>query len=434
MCLERGFALIQAGRASDAIAPLRRAAALDPGNADPHHGLGLVYLLCERLPEAVASLRSALILQPGHAGAHFNLALALERLGHDDAAMIEYRTAVNLNPKYAEAHANLGDLLLGKGQRDEAVAHFRRSATASLDSALGRVNQAKALVFDGQTDAAMVWIRRARARDARDAKAQSQLGDLLAELGRFDEAAACFERAITLDPQQIMAYNGLVRSKRITDADRPLIARAEAQIASGMAERRTIPLHFALGKAFDDLKDFAAAMRHFDAANRALHRASPFNSAAFARTIDRLKARFTKDFFRQHGGLGAADETPIFILGMPRSGTTLVEQIISNHPAVTAGGELAFWIDHLRGWEERSTETIETANTIALGEFLPCAATPNRTTRNPRDRQDALQLPRGRPDPTAVPECPHHPLPPAPDRYMPVDLLNIPRQPVPVGQ
>jgi hypothetical protein len=106
-------------------------------------------------------------------------------------------------------------------------------------------------------------------------------------------------------------------------------------------------LHFAAGKALDDLKDYAAAIQHFDAANRIRRKLAPFDPSSFARLVDRLIARFTPGLFASAAGAlegeGRDDETPVLVLGMPRSGTTLVERIVSSHPSVAGGGELAFW-------------------------------------------------------------------------------------------
>ncbi len=365
LCLARGGELIAAGLPADAIAPLQRAVALDPLSVAAQHDLGLAYLLCERLAEAIACLHQAVALQPSHARAHFNLAAALERNGRDGEAIAEYRAATRLNPKWAEAHSKLGDLLLARGQREEAVDCYRRSAAASPHCALGRVNRVKALVVDEQMDQAEVLIARIHARDAADAPAQSRLGDLLAELGRFDEAAACYERTIAVEPQHAMAYFGLIHCKRITESDRPLISRMQAQLADGLSGRQAIATHFALGKAFEDLQDYAAAMRHFDAANRQRHLA-PFNRTALARHVEGLLRRFSPEFFREHARIGVEDETPLFILGMPRSGTTLLEQIVSSHPDVIGGGELSFWMNRLPAWEERWTRDPQAAHTAEL--------------------------------------------------------------------
>ena len=184
------------------------------------------------------------------------------------------------------------------------------------------------------------------AREPSTAEAHLLLGQLLDDAGRFDEAAASFEQVLALDPGSAAAYHGLVTSRRLTEADRPLVPRIEKQLAGlGGSVHQQMTLHFAAGKALDDLQDYSRAIEHFDAANRIRARLSPFDRQDFTRQVDRLIASFTPEFFAHQAALGADDETPVLVLGMPRSGTTLVERIVSSHPAVAGGGELRFWRD-----------------------------------------------------------------------------------------
>lgn len=130
-------------------------------------------------------------------------------------------------------------------------------------------------------------------------------------------------------------------------------------------------LHFAIGKLLDDLGEYSEAMRHFDKANSLRGCDVRLDRAAFARHIDRLLGRFTVEFFLQHTAFGLEDETPLLIVGMPRSGTTLVEQIVSSHPLISAGEELFFWFNRarLRGIAEATSLTPEAGRSLAT-EYL----------------------------------------------------------------
>ena len=179
------------------------------------------------------------------------------------------------------------------------------------------------------------------------------LGNLLAEFGRFDEAYGCFARAIAIAPLLAGSYYDLVRCRPVTAADDGLLARMEAALATpGLEAAQRLRLHLALGKAADDLGDYALAMRHLDAADAVRRGSASFNSAAFDIEIDRLIDRITPDLIARAGELGCDDATPVVIVGMPRSGTTLVEQIISSHPEVVAGGELNFWNERGAAWRQ----------------------------------------------------------------------------------
>jgi tetratricopeptide (TPR) repeat protein len=190
-------------------------------------------------------------------------------------------------------------------------------------------------------------LRQAVALDPSSSPVQRALGDVLIEMGRFADAAVHLDRAIAIDPAQTNAYHSIALAQRFGAAERPLLARMLARLeAPGLADRYRMMLHFAAGKALDDLGEYAAAMRHFDAANRIRSALAPrLDRAGLARRVDAMIARFTPAFFVQHTGAGVADERPLLILGMPRSGTTLTEQIVSSHPRVAGGDELMFWND-----------------------------------------------------------------------------------------
>jgi hypothetical protein len=152
----------------------------------------------------------------------------------------------------------------------------------------------------------------------------------------------------------------MVRCRRLTSADEVLRTRMRAALQNpGLETEQILRLHLALGKAADDLAEYGEAMRHFDAAEQLRRRASPFDSAAFTAQVDRLISLFTPDLFARADRTGEA--APVLILGMPRSGTTLVEQILSSHPQVAPGGELNFWNEHAIAWLQTEHAMPDTA-------------------------------------------------------------------------
>jgi hypothetical protein len=138
----------------------------------------------------------------------------------------------------------------------------------------------------------------------------------------------------------------------------------------GLEAGQRVRLHLALGKAADDLVDYALAMHHFDAADAVRRGSLSFDSAAFSAEIDRLIARSTPEWIARASQLGSCDATPVLILGMPRSGTTLVEQIISNHPEVGAGGELHFWNERGAVWHQSGAGTDTAFLAKAAADYL----------------------------------------------------------------
>ena len=382
--------LREAGKISETITPLRLLVRRNPRNPSAHYDLGLTYRICNRLPEAIACFERAIALKPDYANAYYNLGLVLEQQGREANAAAAYRRAITAAPKLADAHSRLGILLGLQGNSAEAIECFRRAAAASSDLVTKRLAQARSLLPEEKFIEAEKSLRHAIAISPRNAEAHTVLGLAMHRAGRFAEAVLHSEQAIALGTADPSAYYFLSISKKITEADRPLIGQMLQQLdRADIASRTRMSLHFALGKAFDELAEYAQAMQHFDEANRLAGLDLAFDRDKFSAENDHLIARFTPDFFKTHAGLGANDELPILIVGMPRSGTTLVEQIISAHPMVGAGDELVFWNDAAPAFLQNETEGPEPADVGADRRRLLRPAAPDRGEIAARDRQNA---------------------------------------------
>jgi tetratricopeptide (TPR) repeat protein len=365
--------LLSAGRPADAIAPLREAALLEPFNSTIQHDLGLACLEVGHVTEAIAALRRAVASSPRYADAYFRLGIALEKLGDIGGAIVAYDRATELLPSLTEAWFRAGALVYALGHRDEAIGCFRGAAATGGKTSFGRLGKARALLTEDRNQEAEQVLRQTLARDPRNAMAHDLLGNLLSEFGRFDEARECFQRAIAIAPLLAGSYYDLVRCRPVTSADDGLLQRMEAALATpGLEAAQCLRLHLGLGKAAEDLGDYALAMQHFDAADGVRRGSAAFDSAAFAIEIDRMIARCTPEWMAQAQEFGSGDATPVLIIGMPRSGTTLVEQIVSSHPEVRAGGELHFWNERGAAWH--SSCAPETETRFVVSKFMAKAA------------------------------------------------------------
>jgi len=343
--------MLSAGRPSDAIAPLREAALLEPFNPIIHHDLGLACLEVGRLPDAIAALQWAVANKPHYADAYFRLGIALEKLGNMGDAIAAYDRATQLLPSLTEAWFRVGALVYELGHRNEAIGCFRRAAATGGKTSFGRLGKARALLAEDRNQEAEQVLRQTLALDPSNAMGHDLLGNLLSEFGRFDEARESFQRAIEIAPLLAGCYYDLVRCRPVTSDENSLLQRMEAALATpGLEAAQLLRVHLAIGKAADDLGDYALAMRHFDAADEVRRSSKAFDSDAFSKEIDRMIARCTPDLMAKAPELGRCDATPVLILGMPRSGTTLVEQIVSMHPEAGAGDELHFWNERGPAW------------------------------------------------------------------------------------
>ena len=350
--MDRAARLVVQDQSAAAIPLFHKALRLEPSNPKAHYGLGLACLNCRHLPEAAAAFRQATLLEPGYVQAHFNLAIACDLQGHAHAAIDSYRAATVHAPNLVEAHDRMGELLTDQGKIPEAIESYRAAAAASPGTTTGRLNEGRVLLLQEDFAAAKEVFRRTVALDPTCAKAFELLGFIDSSNGGFDTAVGFFDQALAVDPRQIVTYLSLVAAKKITQDDAALVGRMAALSQDRMlSDPERVMLHFALGKAMDDLRDYGEAMRNFDAANRIRSPQLQFDRRHLAQRIDRMIATFTADAFAGNRDLRVDDRRPVLILGMPRSGTTLVEQIISSHPTVAGGGELTFWMEQGVAWE-----------------------------------------------------------------------------------
>ncbi len=264
-----------------------------------------------RPAEALACCDAALAIDPGHLWSLNNRGVALIELKRPAEALASFEQALALRPDYEEAQNNRGKVLAS-----QAAAH------AAPDEALASFDRAIAL----RPEYAEAWDNK---------------GALLLELGRLDEATAVIEQAIRLEPKRVRSYYHLTEARRLS-ADDPHLAAMEAMARDmdALAQDEQIELHFALATALTGVGDHVDAFRHLIDGN-ALRRAGViYDEAAELGVLDRTRTTFTADLMRRHECQGEPSRVPVFIVGMPRSGSTLVEQILASHPAVHAAGEI----------------------------------------------------------------------------------------------
>jgi len=352
-------------------AAIRRA----PGKADAHFQRGNALLELGRAQEAAQAFRRALELRPKDAEALNNLGNALAAAGEPDSAIDAYQAAAEASPADAGIWANLGEALLARGRHAEAEGALRAAlerapdllptalSLARLLSETGRPseavallqaqvarheNDAQALCDVGQAlivleayEPAQALFRRVLKNMPEDGTATAGLAACLQHLGRFDEAAALHRRVIEAHPGSGGAHFALANN-RAFEPDDQYLSRLREQVADEALDAHTqVQLYFSLGRFEEARGDHDAAFAAYDAGNRLHASEHPFDEAAFREHFERIRAVFDREFFEAHAGMGVASDLPVFVLGMPRSGTTLVEQIISAHRQAFGAGELS---------------------------------------------------------------------------------------------
>lgn len=335
-----GLALHQGGDAQAALAPLERAAALAPGNPAFRRSLAAAQRACGRRDAALGTLRGGLAKAPGDAGL-WALLGDLQAAGEDYAAAAEaYRRALEAGPETAPLLGNLGLALLRLDRAAEAVAPLRR-ALGRAPEALPLIKAlAQALERGGEPAEALEVLRRGLELAPDDPALLGAYGHCCQLLGRFEAARDALERAVALDPRDADALVALAEGRALAPGDEPA-ARLRALLEDAdRAEETRAAAGLALARALQRGGAHEAAFAAAEAANALARRVRPHDAAGYAAYVEALLEAFGPELFARLAGQGDPDPRPVFVVGLPRSGTSLVEQILAGHPRVHAAGEL----------------------------------------------------------------------------------------------
>ncbi len=344
-----GIVLKALGKTDEAIAAYKRAIELRSNYAEAHNNLGFIYQEQEKHDEAYEHYQKAIALRPDYAEAHNNIGAVYLAQGKLDEAIASYNRAIELRPGYAEAYNNLGYALAEQKRHDEAVVQYEKALSLKPDYTDAYNNLGLSLRERGEFEAALKAYQRALELQPDFGKAHNNMGTLFQQLGRFDEAISSYMRSIVLKNNYAPAYRNLVHCRKFTEQDLPVLKELETYLESADLDKNDeSDIHFALGKIHDDLGQYEQAFSHYKKANDLEHQKYTFDREQHSEMINDMIGTFSSSFFETRKTMGSDSVLPIFILGMMRSGTTLVEQILSSHPDVFGGGELDFWADQAK--------------------------------------------------------------------------------------
>lgn len=385
-----GEALRAAGRLEAAEKALEAALAINPRLPEAWNNLGLVRRGLGRPEEASHSFQKALENNVAYVEAYCNLGDLLREQG-EPAAETAFQKALDRRPDYpeawrgllafyqadgrldaveellgraplpvpelGEAWIQLGIARLRRKDLEQAEAAFRRSLEFLPTLAMGWNNlaavlmeQAAAWEDESRTALAREACREALRLDPQCADAWNSLGNVHYHQGEIPQARKAYEEALALQPDYPAALRHWCHCRKFAEADRERVTELKGLLdVPCRPEEESLHLHFAFGKMLDELGDYDEAFRHYAAGNRIMHGRSLSQVAERRERTDALIRFFTPGRFDDLAGRGNASEVPVFIVGLPRSGTTLVEQILMSHPRVYGAGEL-----HHLEWETMS--------------------------------------------------------------------------------
>ena len=329
-------------RFGEALTNYNRALVIKPDFAEALNNCGNILRSLKQPKEALKSYNRALAIRPGYAEALNNRGVTLVDLKHFGAALQSFERALAVKPDYAEALYNRGVALDGLKRYGEALASYNGALAIKPDYAEALNNRGNTLENMKRFEEALMNYDKALVIKPDYAEALYNRGVMLGVLGKFDEARTAYRQSLALDPSASKVYLGYADLVTFSVND-PHIKKMEAMRDGSvpLSDTDRIHLDFALAKAYADLKDYGRSFRSVLNGN-ALKRAQiHYDESEEMAYFDRIEAVFTSGLIRQKAMLrGNPSHTPIFIFGMPRSGSTLVEQILASHPEVHGAGEL----------------------------------------------------------------------------------------------
>lgn len=278
-----------------------------------------------------------------------NEAIAHHRSGQFAAAIKLYERILSLKSDLPEVHFLFGHALAAIGKPEAAITAYQRAIELKPNNPESLSNWGLALAELGQFDEAETKCRQAIALSPGLSHAYNDLGILLKAAGRLTEAKQSFEQAIRLAPKTVCYYDNLAAVRPFVAGD-PYVTALEAlaEDAVALSTEDQVHLHFALAKAYENIERPDAAFRELLGGNQLKRRQITYDEAATLGIMDRQRELITREFIQERNDCGQVSSLPIFIVGMTRSGTTLIEQILASHPQIFGAGELSL-LDQIVG-------------------------------------------------------------------------------------
>lgn len=404
-----GALFVNTNRPGEAVDHLKRALAVDPQEPQAHANIGLAYKdmgmaiaaarhltesirLSQQNPmifnnlgnvlreldqprKAIQAYDKALRLDPDFSECWSNLAAAFKDAGEFETGLKAIDKALALEPELAQAYSNRGDIRLQQGRYEEALDDYQKAIEISPNFTATIVNMAKVLRDMDRPEDALNVLERAFEIEPGNPQTFHVKGVLLEQMGERESAVENFQKAIEIAPDLAMSHYYLAQIKGRQSTDDELDAALAIWAKEDMTPNATMYTAFALYRMYEQREEYDTAFAYLAAANKAKFDVRPYDDDDFARfSGDILEA--TDRAIERHGtDIGHPDSWPVFVLGMPRSGTSLTEQILASHSEVAGAGELSYAFDTVRSIAKftgkkfpQDMETLTPAQFAKLGE------------------------------------------------------------------
>jgi tetratricopeptide (TPR) repeat protein len=334
-----GNIALEQGKPADAIAALQQAAHLQPHVAAYHLNLGYALQSAGDRQQAMLSFERGLRLEPGQIDGWVGLSELLMEMGELTPSLDCLRQALLLEPNHVHARLLLAHLQMQSDEIPAAIANYQFVLRRDPGNLVAAVNLASLLRAAGDVSQALQLLRSAHERDRSSTTIRFNLANLLVDRGEFQEARELYISLLSDHPQPAKVFYNLSTIGKFRSEDRSQLRawQESVQKRSPGSDEEQAHFHFGLGKAHDDLGEYDEAFEHYRRANALVP--VQFDPQTHSHFVTKVISTWTAPLLRSRQEWGCDVQAPIFIVGMPRSGTTLVDRILCRHPQVQGLGE-----------------------------------------------------------------------------------------------
>ena len=338
-----GVVLQNQGKLDEAIKAYKSALSLKPEYADAHNNMANALKNQSKLNEAIKAYKKAVNFRPDYPEAYFNMGNTFTIMGEIDQAIASYQQALLLKPNYVEAYRNIGAVLQEQGKSKEAITFYRKALSLRPDYAEVYNNIGTALQDQRNLGEALASYQNALSLRPDYAEVYFNMGTALQEQGKLGDAISSYRKVLNLNPEHTKAHRHISLLLKYQPEDPQITSVGDLLKRNDMRDNDRCQLYYTYAKMKEDLGEFHTAYNNYVEGGRLKKKLLNYEFSRDVIKFQKIKNTASKlNNFTLKKPSESINSIPIFILGMPRSGTTLVEQIISSHSQVSGAGELQF--------------------------------------------------------------------------------------------
>ena len=358
-----GIIFDNTNRLDQAVSSYSKAINIKSNYSQAYNNLGNLYRKLKKINDAEYNYKKLIELNPSSAEAYYNLGSLYNDVDKFDEAILNYSKAIKLNPNFTAAYNYIGTVYHKLYKPNEAIEYYKNAIKLNTNYAEAYYNLGISLNVLDKSNEALENYRKAIELKPDYAEAYVNTGIVYQQVGKLNLAENNYKKAIQLKPNYAEAHFNLSNIKTFDYEDEQLNQMQKLSSNNDLTDEQRYQLHFALGKAYEEINKYEKSFKNYAEGNRICKSVIKYDIKRDEKIFEQIKQNYLKikEFFLKFSEQ-SSKPTPIFVLGMPRSGTSLIEQIISSHSSIVGGGELNFiekYGDKLaRGIDEASYDNL----------------------------------------------------------------------------